>query len=131
MAMDFPTFEDCLDRYGADLAAWPPASRTAGAALLESSPEARAALRALGDIEALLRADRPMAVAFDGVASRAMRARQDRPVRRTVRRAGWAVAAVAALVLGLFVGGVGPDHEDGPDHVMAAALDQAGQLDVD
>ena len=83
----------------------------------------------MSEIETLLREARPRP--SDRVAARAMDHRQVRRVPSAVRRAGWAAAAMIALLLGLFVGGAGPDREDGPDHVMTAAFDSAGAIDVD
>lgn len=131
MPMDLPDFEDGLDRFGADLATWPAALRSPASALIESSAAARATQADLREIEDLLRRDRPTSLDTGVVASRAMRHRQDRPVRRAVRRTGWAAAAVIALILGLFVGGIGPDREDAPDHAITTAFEQLAPIDVD
>lgn len=43
--MDVTVFEDCLDRFGADVSRWPDAQRNAGEALLKVSSEARDLLK--------------------------------------------------------------------------------------
>lgn len=130
--MDLADFEDGLDRYGADLTRWPSVARSAAEAFLEHSAEGRAALRAMAEVEAVLRSDRaPSTQGAATLAARAMRHVQDRPLHRMARGAGWAVTVTLALVLGLLVGGGTSEREDGPDHVMAASFETLGQTDVD
>lgn len=131
--MDVAGFEDHLDRYGADLNAWPAVTRAEAAVLLEASPQARAAFLSMSEVERFLRVRPPLATSgIDAMAAKAMTQRQLVPPRRGAARAGWAAAAAVVLSLGVFVGDVSPpDHDESPDRVMAAAFDTTGSVDVD
>ena len=132
MMMDLATFEDGLDRFGADLSAWPAADRAAGTTCLAADPAARAALAEAQQVETLLRAQRQAPPALDAFATRAMAHPQARRVPLAARRAGWAAAAAAALVLGLYVGGIAvSQHEDTPEALMASGTDMLSPIDVD
>jgi hypothetical protein len=126
--MDVALFEVCLDRYGADLSAWPPQLLEEARACLAASIEAQAAHRALLEIETRLR-DRPaMSAPASIVARRAMLAeRVKRPL--LIPRLAWSAAAAAALLVGLFVGS-GALNE-GSDRATAVAFDTLGPADVD
>lgn len=129
--MDLVAFEELLDRHGGDLAIWPREERGAALALLDTSAEARAALADMQLVEATLRADRPAPASGGVVAARAMRQPQQRPTRPGPRRAGWAVAASCVLALGFYLGGSAVNRDEGPEHVVAAALETSGSIDVD
>ena len=64
------------------------------------------------------------------LAARAMRATQDHPRRTAMRRLPWAVAGMAALVAGLYVGQLPASAGEGPSEIVTAALDQSGGHDV-
>ncbi|MCX8256262.1 MAG: hypothetical protein OTI36_19970, partial [Beijerinckiaceae bacterium] len=62
---------------------------------------------------------------------RATRHRQETPARRLALRAGWAVAAMIVLAVGLSVGAHAPVERDvSPARMMASALD-GGVADVE
>lgn len=131
--MNLSAFENHLDRHGSDLVRWPSDMRAGAAALLETTPRARALLRAMEDVEALLRVRRaPSPEGVEMIAAMATRHRQLVPHRRLSRGAGWSAAAGIALFLGGILGGAAPQqHEDNPEVVLAASLDATGAIDVD
>ncbi len=121
-------FED-LDLYGGDLERWPTARKADADKVLQKSAQARAQLAAMQQAEALLSATRSADMADgQGIAARALRARQDRPAAMTIRRASWLVAGSAALALGV-VAGILPFSEQ-PSDVLGAALGQVSGSDV-
>lgn len=126
----FQEFLDRLDLYGGRLETWPPEARAAAETMLETSPEARAQLDAMRRVEAaLLQSQASRSEDIDEFAARAMRATQDHPRPAAMRRLPWAVAGVAALVAGLYVGQL-PASAEGPSDIVTAALDQSGGHDV-
>lgn len=134
--MDLERFELSLDRYGAVLDGWPRDERAAADALLARSEAARALLAEMVELESLI----PLGVMAPGdaepmadrMALRAMSAPQVRTLAPVARRAGWAAAIAAALVLGLLVGRGGAEPPgDATDHILTAASDPLGQVDVD
>ena len=131
--MNLSAFEDHLDRRGSNLARWPAEIRTGAMALLETSPRARAMLRAMEDVEALLQVRRaPSVEGVEMIAAVAMRHRQVVPQRRLSRGAAWSAAAGIALFLGCLLGGIAPQqHDDTPEVTLAASLDATGAIDVD
>jgi ElaB/YqjD/DUF883 family membrane-anchored ribosome-binding protein len=128
---EFQEFLDRLDLYGGRLEDWPVEARVAAEALLEHSPEARAQLNAMRRAEAaLLQSQAIRSEGVDDFVARAMQAAQDRPRQAVVRRLPWAVAGVAALVAGLYVGQLPASAGEGPSEIVTAALDQSGGHDV-
>lgn len=127
----FQEFLDRLDLYGGRLETWPLDARAAAETMLETSPEARAQLDAMRRAEAaLLQSQATHNEGVDEIAVRAMQATQDRPRQAVVRRLPWAVAGVAALVAGLYVGQLPASAGEGPSEIVTAALDQSGGHDV-
>lgn len=133
--MNLSQFEDNLDRFGADMSAWPAALRAPAADLAATDPAARAALRTMQEIEAVFAVPPPAAAETSpasALAARAMRHRQIQPVRPAIRRAAWASAAAAALVLGVFIGDLAPRQRDeSPSTVFAAAFDMPSDDNVE
>ncbi len=131
--MNLISFEDHLDRYGGDLARWPAEIRAAAVVFLEATPEARGMLRAMEDVEAVLRAKLTPLFAVDRIAAIATRETQLSSRRWLTRKAaGWSAAAVFALFLGCMLGGIVPQqHDESPEVVVAASLDASGAIDVD
>ncbi|HTW34675.1 MAG TPA: hypothetical protein VMD53_08655 [Rhizomicrobium sp.] len=124
-------FLDRLDLYGGRLENWPVEPRAAAEALLQVSPEARAQLEAMRRAEAaLMQSPGTETSGIDDLASRAMRAAQDRPRQTAMRRLPWAVAGMVALAAGLYVGQLPATGSDGPTEIVTAALDQSGGHDV-
>ena len=127
MTPDFQEFLDRLDLYGGRLENWPAEARAAAETLLEHAAEARAQLNAMRRAEAaLLQSQATGTQAINDVAARAMQAAQIRPREVAIRRLPWAVAAVAALVAGLYVGQLPMQANEGPSEIVTAALDQSG-----
>ena len=132
--MELSTFEDLLDRFGGDLAAWPAPERDAAMALLAVSSAASAQRDAMLDVELVLRQSgvRVAPGAADKIAARAMRHRQETPARRLALRAGWAAAAAIVLTVGIAIGDHGGATRDvSPDRVLSVALDSGGTADVE
>lgn len=145
--MDLERFELGLDRFGGALDRWPADERSAAEALLARSEAARALLAEMVALEALIplqvtavanagrmpeRFMPERAIPEHSMAERAMAAPQVRRLAPAVRRAGWAAALAAALVLGLLVGHGNVDSPgDAADHILTAASDPLGQVDVD
>ena len=97
--------------------------------MLKTSPEARVQLDAMRRAEAvLLQSQAIRSEGVDEMAVRAMQAMQDHPRRTAMRRLPWAVAGMAALVAGLYVGQL--PASQGPTEIVTAALDQSGGHDV-
>jgi anti-sigma factor RsiW len=71
MAMTLARFEHLLDVYGADLARWPPAQRTAAERVLTADPAAAAALARARDLDALIARD-PLSANAEADAARIM-----------------------------------------------------------
>ena len=116
-------FETLLDRYGTDLSRWRDASqRTAAAALLASSSEARALLaRTVRLADLINAATTPPPPALDILVERATAYPQMAPPRpeRPVPDKGWlglgrwhAVAFASCLVLGIVLGVGSAAHPD-------------------
>jgi anti-sigma factor RsiW len=122
--MDGSAFEDVLDRYGGDPRHWPVEVRGAVEQLLAGSPEARARLAAMRELEHHLRETATSPAS-------AMRHPQARRRSPLARPAGWGAAIAAALVIGLMLGTVRTDTDQSPDQVIAGALDSNGSVDVD
>lgn len=130
--MDLERFELSLDRYGAGLDRWPPDERLDAEALLARSEAARALLAEMVELESLIPLGVPASSDAERMALRAMSAPQSRALAPLARRAGWAAAVAAALLLGLLVGHGGADSPgDATDHILTAASDPLGQVDVD
>jgi len=128
---EFQEFLDRLDLYGGRLETWPIEAREAAEAMLETTPEARAHLDAMRRAEAaLMRTQTAPRGGVDDLAARAMRAAQERPRQTAMRRLPWAVAGMAALVAGLYVGQLPSSAGEGPTEIVTAALDQSGGHDV-
>ena len=99
-------FLSLLDELGGDIARWPAHLREDAQALLTRSPEARAGLAAMRDVENLLAAS--AAPGFDTGAI-AARATQHPQARRpllppALRRISFAALGVTALAAGILVG---------------------------
>jgi hypothetical protein len=123
---DFQAFLDRLDLYGGRLENWPVEARAAAEALLERSLEARAQLNAMRRAEAvLMQSQATRADDLNEIAARAMQSAQARPQQVAIRRLPWAVAAMVALIAGLYVGQL-PMSTEGPTEIVTAALDQSG-----
>lgn len=123
---NFQAFLDRLDLYGGRLENWPVEARAAAETLLERSLEARAQLNAMRRAEAVLM--QPQAMRTENlteIAARAMQSAQARPHQTAIRRLPWAVAAMVALIAGLYVGQL-PMPTEGPTEIVTAALDQSG-----
>ena len=136
--MDLATFLQCLDSLGGDLDTWPADLRARAEVFIAGSEPAKAAVLAMGDVERWLRASASRvdarAAGVDALAALAMRRPQDRPARRMARpaaRVAFAAAAVIVLCLGLTLGWGSGQQEDGPDRVLAIALDTSGAVDAD
>jgi anti-sigma factor RsiW len=129
--MDGSAFEDVLDRYGGDPRHWPVEVRGAVEQLLAGSPEARARLAAMRDLEHHLRETATSPGAGGTMAASAMRHPQARRRSPLARPAGWGAAIAAALVIGLMLGTVRTDTDQSPDQMIAGALDANGSVDVD
>jgi hypothetical protein len=128
---EFQDFLDRLDLYGGRLENWPIEARAAAETMLEKSPDARGQLDAMRRAEAaLLQSQAIRREDVDDLAARAMRAAQNHPRQTTMRRLPWAVAGVAALVAGLYVGQLPSSASEGPSEIVTAALDQSGAHDV-
>lgn len=127
--MKLGELQNLLDRYGADLATWPPVLRQGAEALLEHSPEARTMLaRALRLTSLIGMAEAPPAPALDDLVEEATRHLQALPVR--VRRheaphrwfglGRWHVAAFAScLFLGILIGAVSAPSGELPDSIYS------------
>jgi hypothetical protein len=100
-------FISLLDELGGDPAGWPVHLRLDAMPLLEQSARARAALKAMQDVESLLARSAP-ALAFDStaIAARAMRHSQARrPIMGPVlRKVSFAALGALALAAGILVG---------------------------
>ena len=145
--MDLAAFIHCLDSRGGDLDTWPADVRARAEVLMADSAmpgsAARAALRATRDVERWLRASAPRvdprAPGVEALAAAAMRRHQDRStwrhhpwrMARPAARATFAAAAVIVLCLGMTLGWGSGQQEDGPDRVVAMALDTSGAVDAD
>ena len=103
-------FFSLLDERGGDIARWPVHLREGAEALLARSPAARAALKAVQEVEGLL-ANAP-ALTFDtaAIAARATQAPQARGALLTpaLRRVSFAALGVMALAAGVLVGATPP-----------------------
>ncbi len=122
----FLEFLDRLDLYGGRLEDWPREARAAAAVLLEHSPEARAQLNAMRRAETVL--TQSQAIHDEGInaiAARAMQSAQAHPHPAAIRRLPWAVAAMVALIAGVYVGQLSTSTEE-PTEIVTAALDQSG-----
>lgn len=129
--MEVSEFEDLLDLHGGDLAGWPAAARAQAEALLAASPEARRLHDDMLAVETVLRCTPAPSAGADAIAARATRHRQETPARRLALRAGWAVAAMIVLAIGLSLGAHAPVERDvSPARMMASALD-GGVADVE
>lgn len=99
-------FCSLLDEHGGDIARWPAHLRDEAQELLAHSPQARAGLKAMQDVESLL-AQAPVP-AFDAsaFAARATRQAQGRRavMNPALRRASFAALGVMALAAGILVG---------------------------
>jgi len=121
----FQEFLDRLDLYGGRLEDWPVEARAAAEALLEHSSEARAQWTAMRRAEAALMQSQSIGnEGIDNIAARAMQSAQAHPHPAAIRRLPWAVAAMAALIAGLYIGQLPPTEE--PTEIVTAALDQSG-----
>ena len=121
----FQEFLDRLDLYGGRMEDWPVEARAAAEALLEHSSEARAQWNAMRRAEAALMQSQAIANdGIDNIAARAMQSAQAHPHPAAIRRLPWAVAAMAALIAGLYIGQL-PSAEE-PTEIVTAALDQSG-----
>jgi hypothetical protein len=100
-------FISLLDELGGDPAGWPVHLRLDAMPLLEQSARARAALKAMQDVESLLARSAP-ALAFDSaaIAARAMRhSHARRPIMGPVlRKVSFAALGALALAAGILVG---------------------------
>jgi ferric-dicitrate binding protein FerR (iron transport regulator) len=122
----FQEFLDRLDLYGGRLETWPAEARAAAEALLEHSPEARAQLNAMRRAEtALTQSQAIHDEEINDIAARAMQSAQARPQQPAIRRLPWAVAAMVALIAGVYVGQL-PTSSEEPTEIVTAALDQSG-----
>ena len=122
----FLEFLDRLDLYGGRLENWPVEARAAAEALLEHSPEARAQLNAMRRAEAALMQSLASETGkINDIAARAMQSAQAHPQPAAIRRLPWAVAAMVALIAGLYVGQM-PMSAEEPTEIVTAALDQSG-----
>jgi hypothetical protein len=96
-----------LDEFGREPAVWPAHLRDGAAALLASSARARAALKAMRDMESLLALTAPVPL-YDTatIAARAVRESQGvRPVLGgVVRKLSFAALGAMALAAGILVG---------------------------
>lgn len=125
-------FDEALNRYGGDLAAWPAAIRTAAARLSEESAAAATALGDMVEVERILRRLRPSAIiGASEIAARASRHRQRPRLARLLPQAGWAAAAAAVLCFGAYVGQIAQQYEHRPSHIMSVALPRLEAFDVD
>lgn len=104
--MTLERFTAIVDAYGANPERWPDAERAGGLALLELSPEARAARDAAATLDRLL--DHAPVAASDPALERSVLARGPRakvvplrPKRRLVPVAAFALAAAASLAVWL------------------------------
>jgi hypothetical protein len=123
---EFQEFLDRLDLHGGRLENWPVEARAAAEALLEHSPEARAQLGAMRRAEAaLMQSQATEAQKINDIAARAMQAAQTVPHQAAIRRLPWAVAAMVALIAGVYVGQLSTSAEE-PTEIVTAALDQSG-----
>lgn len=123
---EFQEFLDRLDLYGGRLEDWPLETRAAAEALLEHSPEARTQWNAMRRAEAALM--QSQAIRDQGandIAARAMQSAQAHPQQYAMRRLPWAVAAMVALIAGVYVGQLSTSTEE-PTEIVTAALDQSG-----
>ena len=103
-------FCSLLDERGGDIARWPAHLRDQARGLLAHSPQARASLKAMQDVESLL--TQAPAPAFDAavLAARATRqAQARRPLMSpALRRVSFAALGVMALAAGILVGATPP-----------------------
>ena len=146
--MDLATFLHWLDSRGCDLDTWPADVRARAEVLMTDaaiadSAAAKAAFLAMGDVERWLQVSAPRvdlrAPDVETLAAVAMRCPQDRSIwrhhswrmARPAARATFAAAAVIVLCLGLTLGWGWGQQEDGPDRVVAIALDTSGAVDAD
>ncbi len=120
-------FIEQLERLGADVERWPPELQNDAQAILLHSERARAALKAMKDVEAFLLKE----LRIDGleniasVAAHAVQYRQESPV---LRQLSWVAAGVLALTLGAAVG-IMPPKDGGAVNALSVALN-GGEPDV-
>jgi hypothetical protein len=99
-------FISLLDERGSNIAGWPAHLREDARATLAHSHPARAALKAMADVESLL-AHAP-ALAFDAASLAARATRQDQPRRNAIvpllRKISFAALGAMALAAGILVG---------------------------
>ena len=107
---EFSRFQDDLDRFGPETAAWPADARDRAERLLAADPRAPSALADARIVEAALRAP-PGPPASAELRARILGAAAMRPPASPVRRTGrWlrlgvgSAALAASLLLGFFVG---------------------------
>ena len=98
-------FISLLDALGGDIARWPASRQHQAAALLEHSAKARANLKAMQDVEALLVLSAPP---FDAAAMAARASRGGQAARSlmspAMRKISFAAAGVMALAAGILMG---------------------------
>jgi hypothetical protein len=122
----FQEFLDRLDLYGGRLEDWPVEARAAAEALLEHSSQARAQWNAMRRAEAALMQSQSIRdEGISDIAARAMQSAQAHPHPAAIRRLPWAVAAMAALIAGVYIGQL-PASAEEPTEIVTAALDQSG-----
>jgi hypothetical protein len=96
-----------LDEFGREPAVWPAHLRDGAAALLASSAPARAALKAMRDMESLLALTAPVPL-YDTATIAARAVRESQGVRHVlgpvVRKVSFAALGVMALASGILVG---------------------------
>ena len=123
---EFQEFLDRLDLYGGRLEDWPVEARAAAEALLEHSSQARAQWNAMRRAEAALMQSRAIHdEKINDIAALAMQSAQARPQQPAIRRLPWAVAAMVALIAGVYIGQLPTSNEE-PTEIVTAALDQSG-----
>ena len=122
---DLKRFERGLDRWGADLRAWPSPDRAMAEALLAGDAEARRRFEAARRVEAALgELMRP------GPAEAPMRLVHSAPTVSLRRIAGWSTVGLAAsLLIGFAAGTMAPlpdDDDDTAGQVFSAVQDADG-----
>lgn len=110
--MNDEEFFSLLDERGGDIARWPAHLRESAQALLARSAKARAALKAMQDLEGLLMQSPALGTSWDmgAVAARASAQGQGRrPLASpALRRASFAALGLMALAAGILVGATPP-----------------------
>lgn len=104
MTLGLKRFEKLADAWGGDIVRWPEAEQAAARALLAADPAVQSILTEAAGLDAVLALDVAPAPS-DLLVRRVTRAAPGRPLRfGWTSRAGWAAAAAAGLVVGIFVG---------------------------